>query len=94
MDKSLDLTTFGSFESAKTLIKLLRENPEFEKKVCSLVSSYAQGLAHIRDIKHNGYRKAIALLWRNDYFSRVNFIPEINTYTKCVMTAYFRKTIK
>ena len=94
MDKSLDLTTFGSFESAKTLIKLLRENPEFEKKVCSLISSYSQGLSHIRGIKHSGYRKAIALLWRNDYFSRVNFMPEIDTYARCVMTAYFRKTIK
>ena len=90
----IDFTTFGSFESAKTLAKLINQKPEFEKKVCSLISSYIAGLTYIGFIPHKGYKKAIALLFKNDYYSRIDFDENIDTYIRCVMTAYFRRLVR
>ena len=90
----IDITTFGSFESAKTLAKLINQKPEFEKKVCGLISSYIAGLTYIGFIPHKGYKKAIALLFKNDYYSRIDFDENIDTYIRCVMTAYFRRLVK
>ena len=90
----IDITTFGSFESAKTLAKLINQKPEFEKKVCHLISGYIKGIKYISFIPNKNYQKSIAVLFRNDYYGRVNFDEKINTYIKCVMTAYFRRLVK
>ena len=90
----MDDTRFGSFESAKILVKLISNNDKLERKVGAFIADYTTGLRQIKNIENIAYRKRLALLWRKHFENRIDFGYRINSFVESVIVAYYRNTIK
>ncbi|MBY0228126.1 MAG: hypothetical protein K2W96_02480 [Gemmataceae bacterium] len=80
-------TTFGAFPAAEELARLLeaRGDAHLSRKVSSLLQDFNEGLAHLAAIGHPGCRKRLALLWRDDFLSRVDLAPDIDKFIRNVL---------
>ena len=86
----MDDTTYGWFECAKALVKIVQDKPKVRGKIAKFLSDYVSGLYEINRVKTSKVRARLFLLWKNEYIANANFDPESDSYLKNVIETYYK----
>lgn len=87
--------TFGDTPAAKTLVKMVENNPSHRKKVAVTLTQFLEGLWQLTLIKDKRLAGFCMIKWRDHAIQRFdlksNMTPEIKSYATNVITMYWRK---
>ena len=88
-------TTFGSFPAAEVLVAELEvlANPAVSRKVSRLLQDLNTGLGYLAAISDPSYRGRLALLWREDFLSRVAIHPKIDKFVRNVICTHTKQLL-
>jgi hypothetical protein len=86
----MDDTSYGWFECAKTLVKLVQDKPKVRAKIAKFLCDYVGGLYEIVRVRDSKVKGRLLLLWRNEYIVNANFDPESDSYLKNVIDSYYK----
>lgn len=88
----MDPTTYGDFPAAHVLAERLTalDDPALTRRVTRFLTDFNTGLAALDAIEDDAYRGRLALLWRDHFVERLDFHPDVDSWVRNVLSAYYR----